>query len=139
MNRRSPATMILGHLRFVARSIHLYYYVQVQFYPSTLSNIYQPSLLVADWDDNDYISLYTADISPSFLDRFDYPASRPVLSCTMTIKRAKIQYRPYETFPARVLAVVSGYAGRPMGLRENDITAQEKLENGLGSKGKEKH
>ncbi|EAS32414.3 uncharacterized protein CIMG_11119 [Coccidioides immitis RS] len=72
-------------------------------------------VLLTDLNDKACTHLFTADISSSFLQKLDLPASRPSASASpfVSIQHTKIPYKPYNTFCDRISSLLlRGYPKR---------------------------
>lgn len=74
-------------------------------------------LLVTNPDDTTWLHIYTSNISPEFLDRFDRPSCPPPVgtdsqsSLGMIISHRRLAFEPYETLWQRLTAVVQEKLG----------------------------
>ena len=69
-----------------------------------------PMLLVTRPSDTRWLPIYTSNVSPEFLDRFDRPSHPPPADAPcglqMAIHRRRLTFKPYETLQQRLAAVV---------------------------------
>jgi hypothetical protein len=70
-----------------------------------------PMLLVTRPSDTRWLHIYTSKVSPEFLDRFDRPSRPPPADAPcgldMVIYRRRLAFKPYDTLPQRLAAVLS--------------------------------
>ncbi|KAM7182888.1 hypothetical protein V8F33_013940 [Rhypophila sp. PSN 637] len=76
------------------------------------TNISSQMLLVTNPDDTTWLHIYTSNISPEFLDKFDRPSCPPPAGTDtqsplgMIISRRRLAFEPYGTLSQRLAAVV---------------------------------
>ncbi|EQK97795.1 hypothetical protein OCS_06493 [Ophiocordyceps sinensis CO18] len=64
-----------------------------------------PKLLFSS-EDGDHIYIYSANISSSLINMFDYPAMKPSAPDPLAVQIASVPYKPIETLRGRLLALL---------------------------------
>jgi hypothetical protein len=70
------------------------------------SNLLQSHVIITDYDDQNHVHLFTADIPSAFLDRFDFPALVPPAPVPVTIRHTMVPFKPYRLLYSRLLDLI---------------------------------
>lgn len=57
-------------------------------------------------EDDEFMYIYSTNLSSSFIDMFDNPAVKPSVPHSLVVQISSIPYRPVETFFGRLLALL---------------------------------
>jgi hypothetical protein len=66
----------------------------------------QSHVIITDYEDQDHVHLFAADIPSAFLDRFEYPALVPPASVPVSIRHITVPYKPYKLLYSRLLDLI---------------------------------
>ncbi|KAK4034277.1 hypothetical protein C8A01DRAFT_49296 [Parachaetomium inaequale] len=67
---------------------------------------YRSHVIWTDFDDQEHVHVFSADISSSFLYRFDFPGFVPPAPAFISIRHTTAPFKPYKTLYSRLLALI---------------------------------